>query len=201
MKKIVGLLFATFSFGAAPSALAKPPSPKSGTGEKTSAATQQVAVNESRAVDAAQLFSDGKSTSAVFRVADRDRDGSVSFDEFAEAVNDSVARRVAARFNQLDRNRDGRCSRSEVNKMSAARFARFDADSDGFFSANELGSYMKSLVSGRLAQVYARLDVDGDGRFNVAELTPAPKQAPAKVASQKSQTSSDVARNDSASVY
>jgi Ca2+-binding EF-hand superfamily protein len=136
---------------------------------------------------------------ALFTTADRDRDGSVSFNEFATVANQSIVRQVQKRFAQLDLNHDGRCTRAEVNKMSTARFARFDLNRDGAFTLAELSGVMKRLLSPRLEQLRAALDRDHDGRFSVAELTPV-KKTDQKVAERAPTRRYSVAKRDVASL-
>lgn len=176
MKKTAGVLVALFIVGASAPVLAQG-SPKTSRA-KTGAADSKPSSEPSRV----GASSEARTTSApelLFALADRNGDGSVSYDEFASIARESVVRRVAARLRQLDRNHDGRVTRDEVNKMSAARFARFDLDHDGAITVAELGMFMTSELEGQLPQIYARLDVDHDGRFTVAELTPHKSASPA----------------------
>jgi Ca2+-binding EF-hand superfamily protein len=154
MRKIAGLLVATTHLGFASHALAEGAA-KSNHSTKRAAAVVAAAAPQS-----------------VFAHADRDRDGTVSFSEFATVVHESLARRIAKRFRQLDRNHDGRCTRGEVNRMSLSRFSRLDLDRDGYFTVSELTLVMKREIVVHLEHAYTRLDVDRDGRFSVAELTP-----------------------------
>ncbi len=176
MKRTAGLLIATgllltasYSFGKPPS---KIPPPVSKTGRSNSKSTGAPVEKELEAVDSTAA------ANSVWAAADRDRDGNVSFGEFATVVKDSIARRVQKRFNQLDRNHDGRCTRAEVNMMPVERFVRFDLDHDGSFTAHELATVMQSELAGRLKELYVRLDLDKNGTFSVAELTPAPQPEP-----------------------
>ena len=108
----------------------------------------------------------------LFARADADRDGSVSYGEFSQAVRQSVDKQVAQRFRQLDRNNDGRCTRNEVNKMDARRFARFDLNRDGAFTRAELARVIERTLSSRLLRLFARLDRNEDRSVDVAELAP-----------------------------
>ena len=174
MKKIAGLLVATTHLGFACHALAQAPLKSNHSAKRAAVAgtgSQAKRVETLGASSPPKRFE--REANALFAHADEDHDGSVSFGEFANVVQESLARRITKRFKQLDRNHDGRCSRAEVNKMSLARFQRFDLDHDGSFTAAELAVVMKRELTSRLDQAYLRLDVDRDGRFSVAELTPA----------------------------
>ena len=183
MRKVAGLLAATsllltasYSFGKPPARKSMPPAVKRNARSKTTRASSSA----KKELDLAAPVSN-----AVWTAADRDGDGSVSFGEFANVVNESIGRRVATRFRQLDRNQDGRCTRAEVNKMGVERFARFDLDNDGLFTAAELAGVMREQVAGRLQQLYVRLDLDRNGSFSVAELTPPARTPASKTASGK----------------
>jgi Ca2+-binding EF-hand superfamily protein len=174
MKKVAGLivasgllLTASYSFGKPPAKGTTPAA--SNTRSKSTGAPAQNKPETVAAPAPSEL---------VWAAADRDGDGSVSFGEFADVVNASIARRVETRFKQLDRNHDGRCSRAEVNKMIGGRFARFDLNRDGAFTAAELARVMQAELAGRMQALYVRLDQDKNGTFSVAELTPpAPQPA------------------------
>jgi Ca2+-binding EF-hand superfamily protein len=176
MKKTAGVLVALFVVGASAPVLAQgsPKTSRAKTGapdpKQSSEPSRASASSEARTASAPEL---------LFAAADRNGDGTVSYDEFASIARESVVRRVTARFHQLDRNHDGRVTRDEVNKMSRARFARFDLDHDGAFTIAELGIAMTRELEGELPQIYARLDIDHDGRFTVAELTPHKSASPA----------------------
>ena len=198
MKKIAGLLVATTHLGFAAHALAE--SPGKGHQSPKRAAAAAGAGSPTKRVEALggvrPKDGDEPREASLFSYADRDKDGSVSFGEFAGVVHESIARRIAKRFRQLDRNRDGRCTRNEVNKMSLVRFLRFDLNRDGHFTASELAVAMKREAETHLEQAYTRLDVDRDGRFSIAELTPArTPAAPATAAPKPSEVASRAVRS------
>src|SRR5262249_47048305 len=162
MKKTAGVLVALFVVGASAPVLAQG-SPKTSRA-KTSAPDPKQSSEPSRA----SASSEARTASApelLFAAADRNRDGTVSYDELASIARESIVRRVTTRVHHLDRNHDGRVTKDEVNKMSAARFARFDLDHDAAFTVAELGVVMTRELDGQLPQIYARLDVNRDGRF------------------------------------
>jgi hypothetical protein len=181
MKKAAGLLVATGLLVTASYSFGKPPAPKSVLpATKKSAQSKST---QSGGVGTADLESAAPGN-VVWAAADRDGDGTVSFGEFANVVNDSIARRVATRFRQLDRNKDGRCTRAEVNRMGVERFARFDTNNDGLFTSAELAAVMREQVASRVQELYVRLDTDKNGSFSVAELTP-PARSPSKASAGK----------------
>jgi|RhiMethySRZTD1v2_1073278.scaffolds.fasta_scaffold06878_15 Ca2+-binding EF-hand superfamily protein len=181
MKRIAGLLVATTHLGFAAHAAAESPTKGNQAHKRLASAVGGAQVKRIEALGGSLGRPPPKTEPKdLFGRADLDRDGSVSFGEFATIAGGSLERRILKRFHQLDRNHDGRCTRSEVNKMSAARFERFDLNHDGAFTQKELAVVMTRELTARLEQVYARLDVDRDGRFSLAELTPAP--APRKPA-------------------
>ena len=180
MKRIAGLLVATSHLGFASFALADAP-------VKGPAARRAVATSGARAKRRDSLRAPAPKAAqvglkSVFKFADGDNDGSVSFGELATVVNKSLAGRITERFQKLDRNHDGWCTRSEVDTMSLARFSRFDVNRDGHFTRPELAVVLERELALKLEQVYARLDVDRDGRFSMAELTPVRPSAPTVVA-------------------
>jgi len=182
MKKAAGLLVATGLLLTASYSFGKPPAPKGAL--PASKKSAQSKSTQSSGVATANLESASPAGNVVWAAADRDGDGTVSFGEFANVVNESIARRVAARFRQLDRNKDGLCTRAEVNKMGVERFARFDTNNDGLFTATELAGVMREQVASRLQDLYVRLDTDKNGSFSVAELTP-PARSPSKTSTGK----------------
>jgi Ca2+-binding EF-hand superfamily protein len=182
MKKTAGLLVATGLLVTASYSFGKPPAPKAAL--PASKKSAQSKSTQSSGAAPANLESAAPTGNVVWAAADRDGDGTVSFGEFTNVVNESIARRVTTRFRQLDRNKDGLCTRAEVNKMGVERFARFDTNNDGLFTAAELAAVMREQVASRLQQLYVQLDVDKNGSFSVAELTP-PARSPAKAGTGK----------------
>lgn len=175
MRRIAGLLVATTHLGFAGHALAQGPGKSSQSAKRAMTAGSGGQAKRIESLGTSSPPEEPKpAPRSLFAYADRDKDGSVSFGEFATVAHESLARRIANRFHQLDKNHDGGCTRAEVNKMSLARFLRFDLDRDGRFTQSELAVVMKREFAGRLEQTYARLDIDRDGRFSVAELTPIP---------------------------
>jgi Ca2+-binding EF-hand superfamily protein len=181
MKKAAGLLVASGLLLTASYSFGKPPAPKGAL-----PATKKSSQSKSTQSGGANTVSLENATpvNVVWAAADRDGDGTVSFGEFANVVNESIARRVATRFRQLDRNKDGLCTRAEVNKMGVERFARFDTNNDGLFTAAELAAVMREQVASRVQQLYVQLDTDKNGSFSVAELT-LPKPSPSKTSAGK----------------
>ncbi len=175
MKRIAGLLVATTHLGFADHAAAESPAKGNQAHKRAASAVSGAQVKRIEALGGSLGSPPPKlEPKDLFGYADVNRDGSVSFGEFATVARGSLERRILKRFHQLDRDHDGRCTRSEVNKMSQARFERFDLDHDGAFTQKELAVVMTVELTARLEQTYARLDVDHDGRFSLAELTPAP---------------------------
>jgi Ca2+-binding EF-hand superfamily protein len=184
MRRIAGLLVATTHLGFAGHALAQGPGKTSHSTKRAMTAGSGGQAKRIEALGASSPPEESKpAPRSLFAYADSDKDGAVSFSEFAAVTRASIERRIAKRFRQLDKNHDGVCTRAEVNRMSPARFLRFDLDRDGRFTQSELAVVMKRELGGRLELAYARLDVDRDGRFSVAELTPMPSaKEPAKQA-------------------
>ena len=117
------------------------------------------------------LANDDALADQLFQQLDRDRNGTVSSNEFA------VTRRID--FSRLDRNRDGFIDRREfvdlrsprggkaserarqVRKLRANRFRALDADRDGRVSRSEYARFGRRL--------FARLDRNGDKRVTRKE--------------------------------
>jgi Ca2+-binding EF-hand superfamily protein len=187
MRRIAGLLVATTHLGFASHAIAESPGKISHSTKRAMSAASGSQTKRIETLGASSPPEERKpAPRSLFANADRDRDGSVSFSEFAAVARESLERRLAKRFRQLDKNHDGGCTRAEVNKMSQARFLRFDLNRDGRFTRFELAVVMERELAGHLEQAYARLDVDRDGRFSAAELTPVrAREERTKVARQK----------------
>jgi hypothetical protein len=176
MKKAAGLLVASGLLLTASYSFGKPPA-KGVAPAANNARTRTTAAPAEKELEAAAAPAP---SDVVWAAADRDADGAISFGEFGDVVNTSIARRVEKRFKQLDRNHDGRCTRAEVNKMLGDRFERFDLNRDGAFTAAELARVMQREIASRLQTLYVRLDLDRNGTFSVAELTPPAPQPAAK---------------------
>lgn len=86
---------------------------------------------------------------STFVRIDKDKNGSLSREEFASFMEEAIGKQVAI-FNQtfdtLDLNKDGKISRDEAaeNKAFAVGFDDVDTDKDGFVSKEELAMAMKA---------------------------------------------------------
>lgn len=80
-----------------------------------------------------------KQREAAFQRLDKDRNGSLSLQEFnSEASAQQVPKANAApRLARLDTNKDGKISAAENRAPAVARFDRLDTNKDGTLSAQE----------------------------------------------------------------
>jgi hypothetical protein len=77
---------------------------------------------------------------ANFNALDRDRNGSLSPDEFAAAIGRPPAFNVAAGLARLDTDRDSQISREEFRTGASANFDRLDTNKDGALSQAEIAA-------------------------------------------------------------
>jgi hypothetical protein len=79
-----------------------------------------------------------KQREAAFRQLDKDKNGSLSLQEFNAALAAQNAKPdVNAYITRLDSNKDGKVSMAESRAPAAARFDRMDANKDGILSVDE----------------------------------------------------------------
>ena len=79
-----------------------------------------------------------KQREAAFRQLDKDKNGSLSLQEFNAALAAQNAKPdVTAYVTRLDGNKDGKVSMAESRAPAAARFDRLDANKDGILSVDE----------------------------------------------------------------
>lgn len=80
-----------------------------------------------------------KQREAAFHRMDKDKNGSVSLQEFNAAMAAMPERKpdVTARLNRYDSNKDGRISMVENRGPAAAQFERLDSNKDGILSVEE----------------------------------------------------------------
>ena len=114
----------------------------------------------------------------VWNAADKDGDGSISWEEFSlmrrvSQVPEEKRRRLFAR---LDKNGDGKLDRRELETIvgppgdrSPRKLWELDADKSGGVSLEEFkaGKMVMKLPPERVEELFRRLDTDGDG-----EITP-----------------------------
>lgn len=79
-----------------------------------------------------------KQREAAFRQLDKDKNGSLSLQEFNAAIAAQGAKPSATpRLTRLDTNKDGKISMAENRTPAAARFDRIDTNKDGILSVEE----------------------------------------------------------------
>ena len=79
-----------------------------------------------------------KQREAAFRQLDKDKNGSLSLQEYNSALAAQTAKPdVTGYVNRLDTNKDGKVSMAESRAPAAARFDRMDANKDGVLSVEE----------------------------------------------------------------
>jgi Ca2+-binding EF-hand superfamily protein len=112
---------------------------------------------------------------AILR-ADADKDGAVSFDEFATGPRQFRARRVEVEFKALDADGDGKLTKAEIDAARGKPMLLLiaDADKDGAVTKEELArafaargdAHRRGAVGER---IFAALDADNDGKISAAE--------------------------------
>lgn len=79
-----------------------------------------------------------KQREEAFRQLDKDKNGSLSLQEFNSALAAQNAKpNVTAYVTRLDTNKDGKVSMAESRAPAAARFDKLDANKDGVLSVEE----------------------------------------------------------------
>jgi Ca2+-binding EF-hand superfamily protein len=79
-----------------------------------------------------------KQREQTFRQLDKDKNGSLSLQEFNAALAAQNAKpNVTAYIARLDTNKDGKVSMAESRAPAAARFDRMDSNKDGILSVEE----------------------------------------------------------------
>ncbi len=102
------------------------------------ASKAEIETAEARAIEARKARA-LKQREASFRRMDKDKNGSVSLQEFHAAMEALPERKpdATARLNRLDSNKDGRISMIEHRGPAAAQFERLDSNKDGILSVDE----------------------------------------------------------------
>jgi hypothetical protein len=85
---------------------------------------------------AARKSNQTKQREAAFRQLDKDKNGSLSLQEFNSAAPGQNAKPNAA-IARLDTNKDGKISLAESRTPAEAQFARLDTNKDGILSVEE----------------------------------------------------------------
>ena len=79
-----------------------------------------------------------KQREATFHQLDKDKNGSLSLQEFNNAAPGQNAKpNATAMMTRLDTNKDGKISRTESRAPAEAQFARLDTNKDGVLSVEE----------------------------------------------------------------
>jgi hypothetical protein len=101
----------------------------------TDRAEIEAAEGKALAARKAQLL---KQREASFRQLDKDKNGSLSLQEFNSAIVAQTPKADATgRLKRLDTNKDGKISIAESRAPAEAQFARLDANKDGILSVEE----------------------------------------------------------------
>lgn len=102
------------------------------------ASKAEIEAAENKAIDARQARLQ-KQREAAFRNMDKDKNGSVSIQEFNAAMAARPERRAdgSARLARLDTNKDGRVSMVENRAPASSRFEQLDTNKDGILSVEE----------------------------------------------------------------
>jgi hypothetical protein len=107
----------------------------------------------------------GGGPAQMLQRADDNRDGTVSFEEFAAVMGNGVG--------DSDLNGDGRITTEEIVRnivetrirpMADQMVQRFDQNGDGVLTKREVDTQQK--------QMFARMDRDGNGKIEGAEMQP-----------------------------
>ena len=98
---------------------------------------------------------------------DHDRNGRISYQEFASARKTASLEEEGTRrlFNHLDKNKDGDITRDELPKGAPHPARRGDQDGDGKISFEEFrrNPRLKGADDKRLKAMFARMDLNQDG--------------------------------------
>jgi len=113
----------------------------------------------------------------AFKLADTDKDGKLSLDEWMEALKSSghnVSRtEVEDIFKEKDRDLDGTMSYEEFtghDTKTEIAFKAIDKNGDGFVSKAEFKRICPNLTKEQMEVAFAKFDKDGTGRINYKEF-------------------------------
>ena len=103
--------------------------------------------------------------------ADANKDGAVTFEEFAARPRQFLVRRIEAEFKALDANSDGKLTKAEVEAARGKPMLLLlaDANKDGAVTKDELAKAFAGRGAAVGDRVFAALDADKDGKISAAE--------------------------------
>jgi len=103
--------------------------------------------------------------------ADANKDGAVTFEEFAARSRQFLVRRVEVEFKALDTDGDGKLTKAEVDaaRGKPTLLLIADANKDGVVTKEELAKAFTSRGGQVSDRVFEALDADKDGKISAAE--------------------------------
>ncbi|MCW5773695.1 MAG: EF-hand domain-containing protein [Rhodospirillaceae bacterium] len=103
--------------------------------------------------------------------ADADKNGAVTFEEFAARSRQFLVRRVEVEFKAFDANGDGKLTKAEVDAARGKPMLLLiaDANHDGVVTKEELAKAFAGRGATARDRMFARLDADKDGKISAAE--------------------------------
>lgn len=113
----------------------------------------------------------------AFRVADTDKDGKLSLDEWVDVLqktgHSTSRKEVMDVFREKDRDFDGRMSYEEFvghETRFELAFMALDTNGDGFVSRSEFKKICPKMTKEQMDAAFAKFDKDKTGRINYTEF-------------------------------
>jgi Ca2+-binding EF-hand superfamily protein len=103
--------------------------------------------------------------------ADANKDGAVTFEEFAARPRQFLVRRIEVEFKALDANGDGKLTKAEADAARGKPMLLLmaDANKDGVVTKEELAKAFTGRRGQVSDRVFEALDADKDGKISAAE--------------------------------